>query len=97
MQPFTDDQFVEVVRKRHDRPPMPWSQLHAMSDADLKAVYRYAKLLGRTYGLDAPAPDFVPPDREPKTPFILMVPQNLPAATAQEPAAPSTGVSAKAR
>jgi len=80
VQPFTDDQFIEVVRKRHDRPPMPWSQLHAMSDADLKSVYAYLKSLGETHGLAAPANDFVPPDREPKTPFILMVPQNLPPA-----------------
>src|SRR3954469_22797731 len=39
VQPFTADQFVEVVRKRNDRPPMPWPSLHAMSDADLKAIY----------------------------------------------------------
>ena len=75
VQPFTPDQFVEVVRKRNSRPPMPWSQLHAMSDADLKAVYAYLKSLGRQHGLAQPAHDFVPPDAEPKTPFILMVPQ----------------------
>lgn len=80
VQPFTAEQFVEVVRKRNSRPPMPWSQLHAMSDADLKAVYGYLKHLGATHGLAEPANDFVPPDREPKTPFILMVPQNPPAA-----------------
>ena len=33
VQPFTAEQFVEVVRKRNDRPPMPWASLHAMSDA----------------------------------------------------------------
>lgn len=76
VQPFTAEQFVEVVRKRNARPPMPWSQLHAMSDADLKTVYSYLKSLGSRHGLAQPARDFVPPDREPKTPFILMVPQN---------------------
>ena len=75
VQPFTAEQFVEVVRKRRDRPPMPWSQLHAMSDADLKAVYAYLKHLGATHGLAQPASDWVPPDREPKSAFILMVPQ----------------------
>ena len=91
VQPFTEEQFVEVVRKRHERPPMPWSQLHAMSDRDLKAVYRYVQSLGRTFGLADPAPDFVPPDREPNTPFILMVPQNLPT----KPAAEQPAASAK--
>jgi mono/diheme cytochrome c family protein len=91
IQPFSDEQFVEVVRKRHDRPPMPWSQLHAMSDQDLKAVYAYLKRLGSTYGLAQPATDWVPPDREPKSPFILMVPQNLP------PAASSSGAGASAQ
>lgn len=85
VQPFTAAQFVEVVRKRHDRPPMPWSQLHAMSDADLKAVYAYLKQLGAAHGLAQPASDWVPPDREPSTPFILMVPQP-PSATAAAPA-----------
>jgi mono/diheme cytochrome c family protein len=79
VQPFTAEQFVEVVRKRNDRPPMPWPSLHAMSDADLKSIYAYLKSLPVT----GPAtPDFVPPDREPKTPFIVMVPQNLPGAAA---------------
>jgi mono/diheme cytochrome c family protein len=84
VEPFTAEQFVEVVRKRRDRPPMPWSQLHAMSDADLKAVYAYLKQLGATHGLAQPASDWVPPDREPKTPFILMVPQ-APATPAAPP------------
>lgn len=79
VQPFTAEQFVEVVRKRNDRPPMPWPSLHAMSDADLKSVYAYIKSLPVT---GAATPDYVPPDREPGTPFILMVPQNLPASSA---------------
>jgi hypothetical protein len=60
---------------------MPWSQLHAMSDADLKAVYAYVKSLGAQHGLAAPANDYVPPDREPKSAFILMVPQAPASAT----------------
>ena len=79
VQPFTEQQFVEVVRKRNDRPPMPWPSLHAMSDADLSAIYRYIRSLPVA---GEPAPDYVPPDREPKTPYILMVPQNLPPAAA---------------
>ena len=87
VQPFTAEQFVEVVRKRNTRPPMPWPSLHAMSDADLKAIYAYIKSLPLT---GAATPDFVPPGVEPKTPFILMVPQNL-AAAAATAAATSAG------
>jgi len=79
VQPFTAEQFVEVVRKRDTRPPMPWPSLHAMSDADLKAIYAYIRSLPVS---GAATPDFVPPGVEPKTPYISMVPQNLPAAAA---------------
>ena len=79
VQPFTAEQFVEVVRKRNDRPPMPWPSLHAMSDADLKSIYAYIKSLPVS---GAATPDFVPPGHQPKTPYILMVPQNLPGAAA---------------
>src|SRR5438046_446614 len=31
----SEDDWVKVIRARNGRPPMPWSALHAMSDADL--------------------------------------------------------------
>ena len=49
-----------------------------MSERDRRAVYRSLKSLGEADGLGEPAPDFVPPGGAPKTPFIVMVPQNLP-------------------
>jgi len=61
------------------RPPMPWFNLAAMSDADLKAVYRYVKSLGPK---GEAAPDFVPPGQAAATPFIEFVPKNLPKAAA---------------
>ena len=93
MQPFTADQFVEVVRKRNDRPPMPWASLHAMSDADLKAIYAYIRSLPVS---GAATPDFVPPGVEPKTPYISMVPQNLPA-VAESAAAPASASASQGR
>lgn len=79
IQPFTADQFIQMVRARNSRPPMPWQNLHAMSDQDLRAIYAYLKHLGPA---GSPAPQFVPPDQEPKTPFIVMVPQ-MPAGAAE--------------
>lgn len=66
-----EDDFVAQMRARNTRPPMPWASLHAMSDADLRAIYRYIKSLGAP---GQPAPEFVPPDEEPKTPFVSMAP-----------------------
>lgn len=48
------------------RPPMPWFNLRAMNDADLRAVYRYVRHLGAA---GKPAPAYVPPGREPQPPY----------------------------
>ena len=51
---------------------MPWECLHAMSDADLRAVFEYIKSLGP--GGEATPAD-VPPSQQPKTPYMLFMPQ----------------------
>ena len=84
VQPFTEAQFIHVVRTRNSRPPMPWMSLHAMSDRDLASIYRYIKSLPL---VGDEMPDYVPPDQEPKTPYLDMSPQNLPVAAANAPTA----------
>ena len=59
------------------KPPMPWFNLAAMTDADLKAVYRYVRSLGPK---GAPVPRYVPPGQPVNTPYFVFVPQNLPPA-----------------
>ena len=49
------------------RPPMPWFNLRDMSDGDLRAIYRYIRYMGPA---GQPAPDYLPPDKEPKPPFV---------------------------
>jgi hypothetical protein len=49
-----------------------------MTDADLRAMHRYVKSLG-TAG--EPAPNYVPPGEEPRTPYIVLEP--LPPRSAQ--------------
>lgn len=66
------DQWVQLYGRRELRPPMPWWALHDMSEADLRAVHTFIRSLGPAGEM---APAYVPPDREPETPFILMVPQ----------------------
>ena len=86
-QAFVEDDFVKVLRARNTRPPMPWSALHAMSDQDLRAVYKYLKSLKPT-GKSAPA--YVPPGVEPKTPYILYDPSVAPGATTKPATTPTT-------
>lgn len=57
------------------RPPMPGPSLHAMTDADLKAIYRYVKSLPVR---GAPAPAYVPPGGQVATPYFDFTPKNLP-------------------
>ena len=71
VQSFKEDDFVQMTRNRNSRPPMPWPSLHAMSDKDLRAVYAYIKALGPA---GKPAPEYVPPTEEPKTPYLNFVP-----------------------
>ncbi len=58
---------------------MPWFNLAAMTDDDLKAMYRYVQSLG-TKG--DPAPSYAAPGQPVATPYFVFVPQNLPQKTA---------------
>jgi len=60
------DQFVKFARSEF-RPPMPWFNLRAMTDRDVKAIYAYLKHLGPA---GQPAPQYVPPDKTPGGPFV---------------------------
>ncbi|HEY9097890.1 MAG TPA: c-type cytochrome [Thiobacillus sp.] len=57
------------------RPPMPSPSLHAMTDADLKAIYHYVRSLGAKGQL---APAYVPPGAKVTTPYFDLTPKNLP-------------------
>ena len=67
MQKLTEAQWVKTAKSIETRPPMPWFVLHAMTDADLRALYRFVRHLGPA-GAEAPA--YVPPDKEPKPPYV---------------------------
>ena len=75
---MTEAQFLARARSEM-RPPMPWFSLHAMTDADLRAMYRYIGSLGPK---GAPAPSYAAPGQKVDTPYFVFVPQNLPHQTA---------------
>ena len=68
MQNLSEDQWIKVSRSVELRPPMPWFVLREMTEQDLRAIYRFIRNLGPA---GEPAPAYVPPDQEPKGPFIL--------------------------
>lgn len=65
---MTEDQWLKYAKSLKTRPPMPWFNVQAMTDADLKAVYAYIKALPGAAG--NPSPQFVPPDKAPKMPYV---------------------------
>jgi mono/diheme cytochrome c family protein len=64
---MTEDEWVQRARKLNTRPPMPWFNVRAMSEHDLRALYRYVRSLGAP---GQPAPAYVPPDRQPAGPVV---------------------------
>src|SRR5262249_21072171 len=60
------DQFVKFARSQF-RPPMPWFNLRAMTDRDVKAIYAYLKHLGPA---GQQAPQYIPADKTPVGPFV---------------------------
>jgi len=67
MSGLTEDQWVEKAKTLTTRPPMPWWSLHAMTQSDLKALYRYVRHLGPA---GKPAPGDLPPDQTPPPPYV---------------------------
>jgi mono/diheme cytochrome c family protein len=67
MQKLTEEQWVVRARNLSTRPPMPWFAVQAMSDDDLRALYRYVRSLGAA---GKPAPDYVPPLLTPRGRYV---------------------------
>jgi mono/diheme cytochrome c family protein len=65
---LTEKDWVTVAQTLRRRPTMPWFNLNAMKEEDLKAIYQFIRYLGPG---GAPAPAYVPPDKEPDTPYAL--------------------------
>jgi mono/diheme cytochrome c family protein len=68
VQGLTENQWVLLAKNLKARPPMPWFNLNAMKDEDLRAIYQYIRHLGPG-GHAAPA--YVPPDKAPNPPYAL--------------------------
>jgi mono/diheme cytochrome c family protein len=63
---LSEDQWVKEAKTLKRRPPMPWFNLNAMAEDDLRAIYQFVKSLGAP-GNQAPA--YLPPDQIPPMPY----------------------------
>ncbi|HXE55281.1 MAG TPA: hypothetical protein VN541_19815 [Tepidisphaeraceae bacterium] len=73
--PMSEEDWVHVMRARNDKPPMPWQSLHAMSDRDLRAIYRFIHSMGKA---GEPTPQDLPSGQEPRTPYVVFDPPTAP-------------------
>ena len=65
---LSEDAWVRRAKTLMTRPPMPWFNIRAMNEADLRAMYKYIKSLPGDAG--SPAPAFLPPGQQPKPSFV---------------------------
>jgi mono/diheme cytochrome c family protein len=66
-QGLSEAQWLEKAKTMSARPPMPWFNVRAMTDSDLRALYRYVRHLGPT---GKPAPAYLPPGQTPAGPVV---------------------------
>lgn len=65
---MSEAQWLHHARHMEPRPPMPWFNVRAMSDGDLRAIYRYVRAAGPA---GQPAPAAVPPGQAAAGPVVL--------------------------
>ena len=67
MQGHTEASWLLAARTFQPRPPMPWFNVRAMTDTDLRALYHYVRSLPLAGG---PAPAYVPPGQKASGPVV---------------------------
>lgn len=72
---MSEDEFADFASSFETRPPMPYFNVHALSEHDTRSLYLYIKSLGDP---GEPVPEYVPPGETPKTPYIVMAPPTMP-------------------
>lgn len=71
----SEDAFLQYAKTFQARPPMPFFNVHAMDESDLRSLYQYIVSLGEA---GEKVPDYLPPGQEPKTPYIVIAPPIMP-------------------
>lgn len=81
VQNLTEQQWVEMLKTRKGMPPMPWPSVNGLKEDDAKALYAYIKSMGAK---GERAPLALGPGVQPQTPYLSMMPHNLPMAVSGE-------------
>jgi len=72
---MTEDGWVQFLQTFTARPPMPFYNVHALDEVQMRSLYQYISSLGAPGSL---APDYVPPGQEPKFPYNVFAPPVMP-------------------
>jgi len=72
---MSEDDWATFAKTFQVGPPMPWFNVHAMSELETRSLYLYIKSLGEA---GPQAPDDVPPGGTIKTPYIVFAPPQPP-------------------
>jgi hypothetical protein len=72
---MSEDDWVKYLKTFTARPPMPFYNVQAMDEIQMRSLHMYIASLGEPC---APAPDFVPPGQEPKFPYNVFAPPIMP-------------------
>jgi mono/diheme cytochrome c family protein len=67
----SEDDWVKLLRVSSARPPMPFYNMQALDDIQLRSLHRYIVSLGAR---GDPAPAFVPPGQKPTFPYNVLAP-----------------------
>jgi len=65
---MNESEWVRTAKTLKRLPPMPWFNLNAMAEQDLRALYQFMISLGDP---GKPAPVYLPPNEDPDTPYAL--------------------------
>jgi mono/diheme cytochrome c family protein len=71
----SEDAFLQYLKTFEARPPMPYFNVHAMDESDIRSLYQYIVSLGDA---GEHVPEYLPPGQEPKTPYIVIAPPIMP-------------------
>jgi mono/diheme cytochrome c family protein len=70
-----EDDWVKYLQTFSARPPMPFYNVHAMDEVQMRSLYQYVVSLGAP---GEPAPAYVPPGQKPTSPYNVFAPPVMP-------------------
>ena len=72
---MSEDDWVKFLKTFTARPPMPYYNVHALDEVQMRSLHMYIASLGAA---GDPAPNYVPPGQDPITPYLVFAPPVMP-------------------